>query len=306
MRPRLGAALIAVALSLGGCQPRQDDLAPPPIPRGSSTHDITVDGQERTFRLYLPVSLAAGRPVALVVMLHGGFGTGEQAEESYGWNAEADRHGFVVAYPDGLNRAWAVGGGCCGRSGREAVDDAAFIERMVATVSERVPIDPARVYATGMSNGAMLAYRLACDTAVFAAIGPVGGVQQGECAAPAPTSIIHIHGAADRNVPLDGSRGEGFAKIDGPPLAEVIDGWRAASGCGEPVVTTAAPVTTSRSSCADGRAVELILVAGAGHQWPGSAARPAMEKLLGADPPSDALDATAAIWRFFAAHPRQG
>jgi polyhydroxybutyrate depolymerase len=48
----------------------------------------------------------------------------------------------------------------------------------------------------------------------------------------------------------------------------------------------------------------LITIAGAGHQWPGAAPKPATQALLGADPPSTALDATVAMWRFFAAHPK--
>src|SRR5688572_25330597 len=82
------------------------------VPVGSSAHTIVVDGHERAWRLYRPANLAD--PAALVVMLHGGFGTARQAESAYGWNALADREGFAVAYPDGLDRVWNVGGGCCG------------------------------------------------------------------------------------------------------------------------------------------------------------------------------------------------
>ncbi len=311
VRALAGIALIAVMLSLGGCQPGGEGILRPPREpaTGSSNHSITIDGRERTFRLYLPPALAtppAQSGVPLVVMLHGGFGSGSQAEQSYGWNAEADRNGFVVAYPDGLNRAWAVGAGCCGQPGRQGVNDVAFIQEMIAAVSGMLPIDSARVYATGISNGGMLSYRLACDTALFAAIGPVAGTQLGPCPAPKPISVIHIHGAADHNVPFDGRPGDGFASIDGPPVADVLNGWRATARCGEPTVVTAGEVTTSIATCPDGVAVELLLVAGAGHQWPGSKPRPAAAKLLGADPPSDALDATGRIWQFFVDHPRMG
>ena len=304
MRALAGIALMAVVVSLAGCQPRRDAGSPDQLARGSSSHRITVDGRERTFGLYVPASLPSGRAVPLVVMLHGGFGTGSQAEEAYGWDAEADRGGFVVAYPDGLNRAWAVGAGCCGQPGRQAVDDVAFIEAVVAAVGRLTPVDPDRVHATGMSNGALLSYRLACDSRLFAAIAPVAGTQLGDCAQPSPVSIIHIHGGADRNIAFDGSPGEGVAKIDGPSVSDVLAGWRAIGECGEPVVSVEAPVTTSVARCASGREVELLLVAGVGHQWPGSRPKTAVQKLLGLDPPSDALDATDVIWRFFAAHPR--
>ncbi|MBB5868831.1 polyhydroxybutyrate depolymerase [Allocatelliglobosispora scoriae] len=304
MRALAGVAVLAVAVSLTACQPRHDAAPADRLARGSSSHSITVDDRERTFGLYAPRSLPSGSAVPLVVMLHGGFGTGAQAQEAYGWDEEADRGGFVVAYPDGLNRAWAVGAGCCGQPGRQAVDDVAFVEAVVAAVGRLTPIDPARVYATGMSNGALLSYRLACDSRLFAAIAPVAGTQLGDCAPPAPVSVLHVHGGADANVAFDGSPGAGVAKIDGPPVPEVLAGWRAIGECGEPVVTVDGEVTTSSSQCANGREVELVLVAGAGHQWPGSRPKTAVEKLLGLDPPSDALDATAVIWRFFAAHPR--
>jgi len=108
------------------------------------------------------------------MMLHGGFGTGEQAEGYYGWDALADAQGFTVVYPDGVDRAWNVGGGCCGVPGRDGVDDVAFLRAVVEQMDGIVPggVDPSRVYATGISNGGLMAYRLACDTDLFAAIGP--------------------------------------------------------------------------------------------------------------------------------------
>ncbi|HTJ33191.1 MAG TPA: polyhydroxybutyrate depolymerase, partial [Dactylosporangium sp.] len=87
------------------------------------------------------------------MMLHGGFGTGEQAEGYYGWDALADAQGFTVVYPDGVDRAWNVGGGCCGVPGRDGVDDVAFLRAVVEQMDGIVPggVDPSRVYATGIS-----------------------------------------------------------------------------------------------------------------------------------------------------------
>jgi polyhydroxybutyrate depolymerase len=237
-------------------------------------------------------------------MMHGGLGSGEQAENTYGWNARADAAGFVVAYPDGLNRAWVVSDGCCGPAVRDGVDDVTFITELVRTLSGWLPVDAARVFATGMSNGALLAYRLACDTEVFAAIGPVAGTQVGECPNPRPTSVIHIHGTADQHIPYqggpskldNGGTGRSPIDIDGPAVPDLIARWQTIDSCAPPTITTRAPVTTQTATCAQGRAVELITVAGAGHQWPGGK--------RGADAPSTALDATAVVWDFFAAHPR--
>jgi polyhydroxybutyrate depolymerase len=258
---------------------------------------MSAGGLDRSYRLYVPAGLPAVAP--LVVMLHGGFGSAEQAERAYGWNQLADREKFVVVYPDGVGRAWNAGGGCCGRPAREGLDDVGFIGAVVDEVAANVPVDRARIYATGISNGGMMSYALACGTDVFAAIGPDSATQLDPCASPRPTSVVAIHGTADRMIRYDGEPGVGVAHIDGPPVPEVNGFWRNVDRCPAPAVTERGPVTTSVADCADGRGVTLITIAGAGHQWPGS--QPVRE---GADPPSDALDATTTLWAFFAAHPR--
>ncbi|MEV0132544.1 PHB depolymerase family esterase [Dactylosporangium sp. NPDC050688] len=297
---RLGALIGLAALVLAaGCRAHPE---PPATewPRGSSAQSLTVAGVERTYRLYVPPALSLDTPVALVVMMHGGFGTGQQAEDAYGWDAKADAAGFVVAFPDGANRAWSVGGGCCGEPGRRGTNDVTVIEAIVDAIAATLPVDPTRVYAAGMSNGAMMSYRLACDSTRFAAVAPVAGTLMGDCPAPKPVSLLHIHGLADDNVPFDGRPGTGFAKVDGPSVPTSIDVWRAA--CAAPAETTAGPVTTAKASCPGGREVTLITIAAAGHQWPGGESKPVLEKAMGIDPPSTALDATAMIWDFFAGH----
>lgn len=295
-----------------GSAPSPPGTGRPTIAVGSSTHRITVDGRIRTFRLYRPASLSLSSPVPLVVMLHGALGSGQQAETAYGWNAAADRHGFVVAYPNGLHRSWAVSADCCGRPARDGVDDVAFVDATVAAIAAGLPIDPSRVYAVGMSNGGMLAYRLACATRTFAAIGVVAGKLLGPCPAPAPISLIHIHGTADNLVRYDGGPGRfdnggvgSFpVSIGGAAVPDQIDRWRRTARCAAPRVRAAGSVTTSAARCPGGRDVELITIAGAGHQWPGAAPLTATERLLGLDPPATALSATESIWRFFSAHPR--
>ncbi|GAA1984848.1 PHB depolymerase family esterase [Catenulispora subtropica] len=284
-----------ILFTVAGCRAKSD---------ASSDQSILVGGRTRTFHLYRPRDLP--NPAPLVVMLHGGFGTGSQAEQYYGWDAEADRNHFAVLYPDGQNHAWNTGGGCCGDPGRQGTDDVAFITAAVRAVEAEVPIDPGRVYATGISNGGIMAYRLACDSDLFAAIGPDSATQLGPCPAPKPLSVLHIHGSADTRIRYNGGEGDGTAHIDGPPVPTVIADWRTTDACAPPTVAVSGPVTTSAAACADGRAVQLITIAGAGHQWPGSPRRPGLEALLGTDAPSTALDATDVFWQFFAAHPKGG
>jgi polyhydroxybutyrate depolymerase len=275
-------AVLSVVLLTAGCFGRHA-AKPSGFVEGTSVHTISVGGHDRTYRLYKPKGLSASAP--LVVMLHGGFGNGAQAEKAYGWDDLADSSKFVVAYPDGLNRAWNVnGGGCCGRPAKEGVDDVGFITAAVADIGRNVSIDDRRVYATGISNGGIMSYTLACETAMFAAVGPDSATQLNACESPHPTSVMHIHGTADHLIRYDGGRGAGVAHIKGLPVAQLNAFWRNVDHCKAPATATSGPITTSTAGCSDNRSVVLITVDGGGHQWPGFA--------------------TAKLWEFFAAHPR--
>jgi polyhydroxybutyrate depolymerase len=284
-------ALLGVLLVLSGCSGGHRDETP--VSGGTSVHTMAFGGLDRTYRLHKPPGLTAAAP--LVVMLHGASGTGEQAEKSYGWDQLADSAHFVVAYPDGVGHTWN-GHGCCGKAMRENVDDVGFITAMVGQISAGLPIDKSRVYAAGFSNGGIMSYTLACNTGIFAAIGPDSATMLDACTAPHPTSVIHIHGTADKVVPYNG--GQGWSTVNGPSIADLNAFWRKADQCGPPDVTTNAPLTTSTAACADKRSVELITIDGGKHQWPGGST--VLEKR---DPTSHTLDATQTIWQFFAAHP---
>jgi poly(3-hydroxybutyrate) depolymerase len=108
-------------------------------------------------------------------MMHGGFGSASQAEKSY--HAGADAGHFLLACPNGLNRAWNAGGGRCGAPARDGTDDIGFITAVVSATEHMLPADPRRIYATGISNGGIRASDLACHTTVFAAAGPDSATQ---------------------------------------------------------------------------------------------------------------------------------
>jgi polyhydroxybutyrate depolymerase len=270
----------------------------------AQVRQLTSGGMTRTYRVYHPAT-ASAHP-ALVMMLHGGFGSGAQAESAYGWDAAAAQHGFVVVYPDGVARAWNAGR-CCGRPYEEKIDDVAFLTAVIRDAEQHDGADPRRVYVTGMSNGAIMAYRLACEAPVaIAAIGPVAGDLEVPCAAPhGPVSVLAIHGTADRNVPIAGGYNTaGVTHTEHTSVAASLGRWRAIDRCAAPSVDRRPPLTTESSRCEGGEEVDLVTVDGAGHQWPGGAqiARPAAARLLGLDQPSTALDATAALWEFFNRH----
>jgi polyhydroxybutyrate depolymerase len=284
-------ALLGVLLALSGCSaPHRAETR---LPDGTSVHTMAFGGLNRTYRVHKPPGLAAAAP--LVVMLHGAFGDGEQAEDDYGWDQLADSAKFAVAYPDGVGATWN-GDGCCGKAARENIDDVGFITAMVGQISADLPIDKSRVYTTGISNGGIMTYALACNTGIFAAIGPDSATMLDACTAPHPTSVIHIHGTADRLVPYHG--GQGASTVNGPPIPDVNAFWRKVDQCSPPDITTNAPITTSTATCADNRSVELITIEGGRHQWPGGTTF-----LERTSPTSHALNATQTIWQFFAAHP---
>ena len=284
-------ALLGMLLALSGCS--RGHQPETPLPTGTTVHTMPFGGLDRTYRVHRPAGLTAAAP--LVVMLHGAFGDGQQAENSYGWDQLADNANFVVAYPDGVGHTWNAHG-CCGTAAQEYIDDVGFITTMVGEISAAMPIDQSRVYATGISNGGIMTYALACNSGIFAAIGPDAATQLDPCPTPHPTSVIHIHGTDDRLVPYNG--GQGASTVNGPPIADVNAFWRKVDQCGPPDVTTKAPVTTSTAACPDRRSVELITIDGGRHQWPGGTTF--LERF---GTTTHALNATDTIWQFFAAHP---
>ena len=202
---------------------------------------------------------------------------------------------------------------CCGPPAAEHVGDVVFITTMVSIISASMPIDSRRIYATGISNGGMLAYRLACDTTLFAAIGADSSTMLSSCRSPAPISLIHIHGTADRTIPYtggpgrrdNGGTGSSPVRIDGPPIPTLVERWRGIDHCAQPANHVSGKITTSVTTCPDGRAVALVTVSGAGHQWPGQPGpQGPAAKTLQLDPPFPGLNATETIWDFLRAHPK--
>jgi len=287
-----------------------------PVPRRANqvlagTHTFRHNGIARSYVVRAPDGLNRNSaPVPVVLVLHGGGGNAANAEQMTGFTRLVERERILVVYPEGTSQrpripllTWNASH-CCGYAMKSGVDDVGFISALLDTLSATYPVDPARIYVTGMSNGAMMALRLACETTVFAAAAPVAGTQLVDCRNARPMSVLQIHGTADPRVPYNGGPGQGFslrgARVDGPTIPSVNAFWRTTDHCRPPTTTTRTPVTTSTARCPDGKAVQLISIAGAGHQWPGSAAHPVLERTLGADPPSTALHATQVIWQFFA------
>lgn len=243
--------------------------------------------------------------------LHGSGATALDQEAFSGMDRTADADGFVVAYPqgfipDGAGYDWNVPGEPL--VGDRAVprgspNDIRFLSELVPTLARAYCIDESRVYVTGFSGGARTASQLACDaSSVFAAVAPVSGLRRPDpCPAGRAVPVVSFHGTAD---PVDPYLGQGQAYWTySVPDAERR--WAQQDGCASTPATArpAAGVTaTTYSGCRDAADVVLYTLAGEGHEWPGGPTLPkALTRRLG--PQSTAVDADAAIWAFFAAHP---
>lgn len=308
---RTGGRTLAVLTCMFGClMPAsvvQAGAAPLPAPLPAAYFDY--GGLARTYTLHVPPGLE--NPAGLVINLHaGGLTSGDQAALTH-YNAIADAHGFVVAYPDGIDLSWADGRGASVPD-RQGVDDVGFISALVTQLVADFGIDPDRVYATGLSAGAFMANRLACDRAdLFAAIAPVAGTlgTNVACAPSEPVAVLETHGTADSIVPYNGGPmvGRGGASTI-VPAAVMADVWRNLNGCEPPAPDEVLPNTgdgtqsfRSSSNCADGTSVVFTRVDGGGHTWPGAPTSP-FDQQVGRT--TYAFDASAESGQFFAAHAR--
>lgn len=281
----------------------------------SEVRTLAFGGRERTYRLHVPAGLPAGEPVALVVGLHGGLGSARQFAATSGLEEAADERGFITAIPDGAGRppgdrprTWN-GGYCCGYAQTSGIDDVGFLEAVVEQVAAEYPVDPTRVGVMGHSNGAIMAYRLACEasTSFTAVVAVAGSLGVDDCDPDHAVAVLHIHGAADQNHPVEGGVGP-KSVIPGAfafrPAADAVETWADLDGCGPaPTRTEDGALTTTRwGGCAAGTEVVFTVIAGASHAWPGSDPNPLTEARTG--PPTQDLDATEEAVTFLLAHPR--
>jgi polyhydroxybutyrate depolymerase len=284
---------------------------------GNFQENIAVGDVNRTYTLHQPATIGAAGLVPLVLAFHGAGGQGPSMAGLTGLNAVADQQGFVVAYPDGIDRHWNDGRPVGRQGPGTQYDDVAFVRALIDHLTTTRPIDPARVYATGMSNGAIVSQRLACDLSdKIAAVAPVAG-SLAEALAPIctpnrPVPILMIMGEADPFVPWAGGqvKGLGFGPV--LSVADTIAYWVTHNGCNPIPTITQEPdrapddgTTVRRESYTGCRAnadVILYAVTNGGHAWPGGI-QYLPESTIGKT--NRDIDATTIIWDFFAAHPQR-
>lgn len=268
----------------------------------SFTLRVTGAG-ERSYLVHTP---ATPGPWPVVIMLHGAGGTAHWALRDTRWDEHADRHGFLLVLPDAtrpdpsepagflLNpQVWNDGAGN-GVPARPDADDVGFVATMLDEVAANFTVDSTRVYLTGFSNGAGMAFRLAAECSDrFAAVAPVAGYCHARPTRPVPT--LYLVGDADPLVPLRG--GEvvtpwGRKRVIRPAVGETLARW--GWGISPRVVGHAAGVLVEEYP---GPAPFLAYtVEGLGHHWPGG--RGEFNHHI-AGPPSDRVDACELIWEFF-------
>jgi len=268
----------------------------------SEFHSLRHDGKRRTYLLHIPPQSDGDTPLPLVIALHGGVGSAKNIEEQSGLAEFADEEGFVLVSPDGFKRAWNAGW-CCGKASEKDIDDVGFIDALIDEVASEVPIDESRIYATGMSNGGFMCYRLACELSHrIAAIAPVAATMNyGPCAFENNVGIMHFHSYEDSNVPHEGGVGDGISDHYNSPIDSVMSAWAGFSECGSDSLDQSIEGVDhwSWTSCNDSVEIHWYMTEDGGHSWPGG--RVPYDK---ADEPSELLSANELMWEFFQRHSR--
>jgi polyhydroxybutyrate depolymerase len=193
--------------------------------------------ENRPYGLKVPAGYDARHPAPLVVLLHGYTANGETQANYFGLPAMADKAGFLLATPNGTrdlmgNRFWNATDACCDFF-RSGVDDVGYIDAVIDEIAARYPVDPARVFVVGHSNGAFMSHRYACDRADrVAAIVTLAGQQwkdQANCHPSSAVSELQVHGRNDGTVKYDGGTMPNGASY--PGAVETVDDWATQDGC---------------------------------------------------------------------------
>ena len=256
---------------------------------------IAVDGLTRTYTLNLPPNYYEDSDFSLVIAMHGGGGTANQFESSGKLTEKANAAKFIVVYPNGVKgngilraQTWNAGG-CCDYAAEHNINDVKFISQLIDHLVAAYKINPKKVYATGHSNGGMMAYRLACELSdKIAAIAPNSStmVVTQPCNASRAVPVLHMHSMLDSNVPYTGGVGTGFSNHYNPPLDSVFQVWSLKNACAtqaQIIVNNSSYKLTKWTDCSNNTSIQYYLTKEGGHAWP----------------PSNAINTNDLLWDFF-------
>ena len=282
----------------------------------STARSIISAGLGRTYRIHIPGSYEKANPIPLLIVLHGGGGTGEGMVKltQGGFNILSDKEGFIVVYPDGIEKHWNDGReNVSYRAYREKIDDVGFISSLIDHLAKEYNIDIRRVYVTGISNGAIMSFRLGCELSEkIAAIAPVAGSMPENlptrCSPSRSISVLIISNTADPLVPWGGGEirfgRQKFGKV--LSVAESVKFWVNHNQCSLPPAISMEPDRDPKdgtrvrreayNQCREGMEVVLYTIEGGGHTWPGGH-QYLPEWIIGKT--SRDINANEVIWGFF-------
>lgn len=279
---------------------------------------IQVGNRKRTYFCFLPPQIK-NQPTPptqkwpVVIALHGSLINGPAMAWFSQLNRQAKQSSFIAVYPDGTGPGrsyfWNAGN-CCGWAMKNQIDDVGFLTTLVEKLCQSYPIDPKRIYFTGLSNGAMMTYRIAAELSDrIAAIAPVAGPMLPLPKSPQfPVPVIHFHGTQDEYTPYSGGIGsKSPSKTDFLSVDQTINHWVGFNGCDptpkiESVPTPPGDLAVTRFTYPNGNQgsqVVLIKIDGGGHTWPG---RRPPTKILGKS--VEGISANQMMWDFFERHPK--
>ncbi len=274
---------------------------------------MVVKGVKRSYIVHLPKRDQPGKKLPVVFVLHGGTANAENAIRMSQMNPKADAEGFIAVYPNGTGKFqdrllhWNDGSQRSGERETNA-DDIAFFRQLIKQLEKDYSIDSRRIYATGLSNGAIMVYRLGCELSdKLAAIAPVAGALNYNKSLPAnPISVIIFHGTADEYVPYNGGIGKasGGRKRNDQSVAYAVDFWVKHNAC-KPIAAREEFGNIIKEQYSGGRAnteVVLYTVKEGGHSWPGGIKG---IRYGNVDEPTQEISATNLIWEFFQKHPKK-
>ena len=264
---------------------------------------IVSSGVRREYLLHVPGSYDPAKPTPLVITLHGGAVWPALQRDISQWDPVADEHGFIVVYPSGVDPempAWEM-------DGRGRDEDVRFIADLIDSLKATYNIDPARIYANGLSNGGGMSFVLSCALSDrIAAVGMVASallVPFESCQDTRPVPVIALHGRDDPIAHFGGGTSWVVPRYRFPGVLPFFEAWSRRNGCAaEPVEVLAASGVTRRSypNCDANADVVLYVFETGGHTWPGGMALP--EWFAGPTPTT--INASREMWAFFTAHPR--
>ena len=292
---------------------------------GDAHRKLTVGNRERTYLVHVPKAYDGRKPYPVVLVFHGGGSNANDWAPFCGLNEKADKAGFIAVYPNGTGKTieyqgqkyevlgW--NGGPRQPGGDNKVDDVGFTRALLDDLASVVNVDTKRVYAAGMSMGAIMVYRLASELSDrIAAIAPIAGPMGTQTCNPGrPVSVIHFHGTEDEAVPFEGGKGRlDRSETNFNSVEHSIRAWVKANGCDERPTTDELPdrvddgTKARRNTYGSGREgseVVLVVIEGGGHTWPGREFGPEL-KAVGRS--SKDISANDLMWEFFERHPIAG